>query len=184
MNNIIIILLLSLIFGLTMKLCDLMDEHGLRWFRGDAILFGIIWGFFGAMLITSNNTVANFVLAMMVAFIIRKRIDSYPHTIATGIVLISFLNIASVEPFTFWFFLVAIGLFGAIRDYYGNTRKTKDWLFWLNEPAWYYLIPPLLYSYLTGNWLISGVSIIYIAGYDWIKYYYQGFTKNNTSVRP
>ena len=44
-----IILIFAALYGITMKIADLLDEHGLKWFKGSAIIFGILWGLFGSV---------------------------------------------------------------------------------------------------------------------------------------
>ncbi len=73
------ILLYALLFAITMKVADLFDEHGLKWFKGSTILFGFLWGGFGALLVLSNNTIANIMLAMSLAFLVRNRLDYLNH---------------------------------------------------------------------------------------------------------
>lgn len=36
------IVLYAVLYGLTMKVADLSDEHGLKWFEGSAIIFGFL----------------------------------------------------------------------------------------------------------------------------------------------
>ena len=85
------LLVYSVLFGLTMKIADLLDEHGLKLFKGSALLFGILWGGFGAMMILGNNILANFFLALLIHWILRYRIDHLNHGVAASIMLIVFL---------------------------------------------------------------------------------------------
>ncbi len=49
--SLLLVLIFASLYGVTMKVADLLNEHGLKLFRGSAILFGILWGFFGALLV-------------------------------------------------------------------------------------------------------------------------------------
>ena len=98
------IILYALLYGITMKIADLFNEHGLKWFKGSKILFGLLWGAFGALLILSNNTIANIMLAMNLAFIIRNRLDYINHQIAASIIIISFLFSSIFNPTLFLVF--------------------------------------------------------------------------------
>ena len=62
------IILYAILFGSTMKIADLLGEHGLRWFKGSALLFGILFGSFGALMILSNNFLAHFFIAMLIQY--------------------------------------------------------------------------------------------------------------------
>jgi hypothetical protein len=165
------ILVYSAFFGITMKIADLLDEHGLRLFKGDAILFGFIWGFFGALLVLSRVDIANITLAMILAFLIRMRLDYRNHVIASTIIIITFIwkSIFDMQLFFIFFFIFVI--FGGLRDYLGDVRKKKDWLYKINEPAWYYVIPNVIYGMITNNWIIFLVFTIYITFYDLTKYF-------------
>ena len=164
------VIIYAALFGVTMKLADLFDEHGLRWFKGDAVVFGLLWGLFGSLLVLSRADIANVVLAMVLAFLVRKRLDYLNHTIATAMIIIVFLWKGNFDLNLFLLFFVIFVLFGGLRDYLGDIRKKKDLLYYINEPAWYYIIPTAIYGIFTGNWMIFIVFTIYIVFYDLVKY--------------
>jgi hypothetical protein len=94
-----LIVLYAILFGSTMKIADLLGEHGLKWVKGSTLLLGIIFGSFGAMLILSSNILANFFIAMLIHWTLRYRIDSLEHGFAGAIMFSTFvLNLSS---FTF-----------------------------------------------------------------------------------
>lgn len=70
--------LFSILFALTMKIADLMDEHGPHWFRGDALLFGALCGLSGCVLTALHPICANVILAMVLGYAIRRKIDYCP----------------------------------------------------------------------------------------------------------
>ena len=37
------VVIYAILFGITMKIADLLDEHGLKSFKGADILFGFLW---------------------------------------------------------------------------------------------------------------------------------------------
>lgn len=168
--------LLALLYGITMKLADLFNEHGLRWFRGDAAVFGLLWGIFGSLLVLTNPIVSNALVAQMACYVIRRLLDYWNHAVAATMIIVTFLATGQPFlplPFTIFFFgLTALGL---VRDYYGQ-RKEPRWLYHLNEPAWYYLLVPLAYWWLTDHWIALLVFPIYRAAYSVIKYglYWRG----------
>ena len=79
------------LYGVTMKTADLLNEHKLKWFKGSNILFGFLEGFFAVLLIIGNIQVANLVLAQVIAFIVRGRVDYRNHMLAAAIIIVSFL---------------------------------------------------------------------------------------------
>jgi len=165
------IILYAVLYGITMKIADLFNEHGLKeWFKGSRILFGFLWGIFGALLVISNVYVANVILAMILAFIVRMRIDYLNHAIATLIIIISFLFYGSFEPLIFFIFLVTFIIFGSIKDYLDDKLKSKGILQKIAEFGWYYLIPTLIYALFTSRWIVFYIFTIYIISYDVVKY--------------
>ena len=160
-------------FGATMKIADLFDEHGMKsWFKGDRIIFGLLWGFFGILLVLSRPDIANVTLAMILAFLVRMRVDYRNHAIATVMIIVAFLYKGIFDPTLFFLFFIIFTIFGGLRDYLGDVRKKKDWIYKINEPAWYYVIPTFIYSIASGNWMIFYTFTVYIIFYDLAKYFF------------
>lgn len=175
--SILALLGIAVLYGVTMKVADLLDEHGLKLFRGADILFGILWGVLGSVLILADQTLANVLLAQMIAYIVRQRLDYLNHALGATIMIIAFLATQEFEPFIFGIFAITFLLFGALRDYVGNVRGKRDLLYQINEPAWYYVIPPAIYSAVTGDWLIFGLLAAYRLSYNLVKYLVPRFVK-------
>ncbi|MDB5260625.1 MAG: hypothetical protein JWN37_856 [Candidatus Nomurabacteria bacterium] len=172
LSSIPILITLSLLYGSSMKMADLFNEHGVReWFKGAIIMMGILWGLFGALLIISNIYVANLVMAMVLAFIVRMRIDYWNHAIATVIIIITFLFTQTIEPTSFITFFLVFSIFGAMKDYFGDKVRDHSFVHIISELAWYYVIPTLIYSYVTGIWEVFIVGTVYIIAYNLVKYY-------------
>lgn len=170
----LIIILCALLYGITMKIADLLNEHGLKWFRGSAIIFGLLWGIFGALLVLSNNTIANIVLAMNLAFIIRGRLDYLNHQIATSLIVIAFLFGATFNPILFAVFYAIFLIFGSLRDYVGDKLRVRGGMLTLyDQIMWYYPIPTLIYCLLYGNWIVFWTFLTFTVGYDTTKFIYK-----------
>ncbi|MBU4308870.1 MAG: hypothetical protein KJ566_03705 [Nanoarchaeota archaeon] len=168
------IILYAILFAITMKLADLMDEHKLKWFKGDAILFGFLWGIFGSLFSLSNNIIANLVLAMSIAFIIRGRLDYMNHQIAASIIIISFLFNSAFVPLLFISFYFVFLILGGLRDYIGDVLKKKKGIFYLYDNFMlYYIIPTLIYCTLYGGWIIFWAFFVFSISYDITKYVYK-----------
>ncbi len=167
------ILIYAAFFGATMKIADLFNEHGMKsWFKGNRIIFGLLWGLFGILLVLSRPDIANVTLAMVLAFLVRMRIDHRNHAVATIMIIVAFLYKGIFDPTLFFLFFMIFTIFGGLRDYLGDVRKKKDWLYKINEPAWYYVIPTLIYGLFSGNWIIFFTFTIYIIFYDLVKYFF------------
>ena len=168
------IILYALLYGITMKIADLLNEHGLKWFKGSAILFGFLWGGFGVLLVLSNNTIANIMLAMNLAFIIRNRLDYINHQIAASIIIISFLFSSVFNPILFISFYAIFLVFGSSKDYVDDIlKKKKGILVFLNEAMLYYPVPTFIYCLLYGNWIVFWAFLVYTIAYDTTKSIYK-----------
>ena len=165
------IIIYATAYGITMKIADLLNEHGLKWFKGSEIFFGFLWGIFGAMLIIGNNVVANVVLAMNIAFIIRNRLDYINHQIAASIIIIIFLFTSIFSPILFLIFYFIFLIFGSIKDYVDDILKKKGGIFvLLNEAMLYYPIPTFIYCIFYGNWIVFWTFFVYTISYDLTKF--------------
>lgn len=165
------IILYALLYGITMKIADLLNEHGLKWFKGSAIIFGFLFGIFGALLVLSGNVLANIMLAMVIAMIIRHRLDYLNHQIAASIIIITFLFSSVFNPLLFMIFYTVILIFGLLRDYVGDVLKKKNKLSSLYDGImWYYPIPTLVYCLIYGNWIVFWAFFAYTFSYDLTKY--------------
>ena len=165
------ILLYAILYGATMKIADLLDEHGLKLFKYSNLLFGVLWGLFGALLVLSNPVVANIVLAMNIAFIIRMRIDYLNHAVALTIILITFLFCGSINPVLFLVFYFIFLIFGSLEDIDDVLKRKESLLIRLSGTMFYYPVSALIYCLIYGNWIVFYVFLLYIASYDLTKYY-------------
>lgn len=159
------------LYGITMKIADLFNEHNMRsWFKGSNIIFGTLWGIFGGVLVLSNIYVANVLLAMVVAFIFRMRIDYRNHAIATVIIITTFLLHSKFELSTFLLFLANFIIFGSAKDYFDDISKSKGIFYKISESGWYYVIPTFIYGFFTSQWIVFYIFTTYIVFYDIVKY--------------
>lgn len=165
------LLIYAIAYGVIMKVADLLNEHGFKWFKGSAITFGFLWGIFGALLVMGDNTMANIMLAMNIAFIIRNRLDYINHQIASSIIIITFLFTSTFSPILFLVFYLAFLVFGSMKDYVDDILKKKNGIFpLLNEAMLYYPIPTFIYCVIYGNWIVFWVFLFYTITYDLTKY--------------
>lgn len=153
-----------------MKVADLLNEHGLKWFKYSSIFFGILWGIFGALLIINTNpAIGSIVVAMNIAFIIRDRLDYLNHQIAATIIILTGISFGQIVvlPFIIFFFIFLI--FGSLKDSLGGVFKSKNFLSLANESMLYYPIPTLIYAMIYGDWLLFIVFTTYTLSYNLTK---------------
>ncbi len=147
----------SCLFAVTMKIADLLDEHGLTLFKYADILFGVLWGIFGALLCLSHTIIANVIFAMMIGFVIRRRLDYINHIIAFLIITtVFFLSSDLIKP-TYFAFLFTIIILGCIKDLKYKSHKTKISkiveIVYLYVPL-IYALPSLIYSIVFNDWMV------------------------------
>lgn len=171
--NVVLLITASALFGISMKIADLLNEHGLKLFKGSNILFGVLWGLFGVMLLKVSDNIANMILAMVLAFILRMRIDYRNHAIATSIIICYFLSYCNFISTTFYYFFLIFVIFGSIKDILDDYLKSKSILKNFFETGWYYPIASLLHSVYCKNYEGFIVLTSYILFYDLIKYYFE-----------
>ena len=159
---------MAMLYGVTMKVADLMDEHGLCWFRGDAILFGFLWGVFGSLLAINDTVIASAIAAQNVAYIARGRLDYRNHQIAATMI-ISTAFVVDMPAILFVAFLVPFIIFGSLRDYdyMLEARGFPAEVSWLL--SLYYPVSTLIYCLMFGHWMLFWVFTAYIVSYDVVK---------------
>ena len=153
-----VLIISSAMYGMTMKIADLLDEHGLKWFKGSAMLFGLAWGIFGLIFALTNEVTGTLVLAMNIAFILRGRLDYPNHQLAATIIILGILyNPSSVIPNLLIVFFLIFLVFGGLKDVIDDTFKLKSRAKVLTESMLYYPIPTFL--------------LCYFFGYDWTTFW-------------
>lgn len=148
--------IISVVFAVTMKISDLLDEHGLHWFKGDALFFSILCAVSGSILIFIDTISAQMIFAMIISFVVRKRIDFFNHIIAFIILVISYVISAKINVHWFLFFFISVIILGCIKDLKYTASKSKITkiisFIYLYIPI-IYAIPALFYSIITKDWI-------------------------------
>ena len=149
------ILVYSILFGSMMKLADCFNEHGFKWFKFDAIVFGILFGIFGGLLTLSDPALTNLYLALLLVNILRFRVDKLNHGIAANIIFLSFLFVANNFNWTHFLYLfVPFAFFGLLMDVIIPKTSSLHFLEKIFETRFYYFIVTFLFSFYTDNWLV------------------------------
>lgn len=182
-NTPFVTILISVMWGITEKIADLLNEHGLKWFRGANIIFGVLWGTFLALLVINQNIViSNLAFAMLLGYILRYRIDHLNHGIASSIVIFAFLvNGAIIDWGVLIFFFAVFGLGGLVHDTLDERPKFKKflgkYLTVFFEYRMYIYLFPLIYSVFTGTWMAFLVASGHMLSYEIIRQYYAKIQK-------
>ncbi|PIN76224.1 hypothetical protein COV18_00290 [Candidatus Woesearchaeota archaeon CG10_big_fil_rev_8_21_14_0_10_37_12] len=166
------ILLYSILFGVTMKLADCFNEHGFKWFKGDAILFGVLFGLFGGLLIYSNQFLTNLYLALLLVNVLRFRIDYFNHGIAGTIMFLSFLLVMNNFVWThFLYFFLTFAIFGLMLNVILPKIKSEGFIKKIFELRFFYFLFTLLFSIYTQEWLVFISMTLFQTSYDLTVYF-------------
>lgn len=167
--KVVLIAIFSCMFAITMKIADMHDEHGMRLFKHADILFGVLWGFFGAALILLDTPTANAIFAMMLGYVIRKRLDYVNHIIAFCIVSGTFLLSATLIKETFFTFWFSFTLLGFVKDlkYLNKPGKMATFIrkFYLYIPL-IYALPTFIYSLFFSDWYVFESMFLFDLSYN------------------
>ena len=157
-----------------MKVADLLDEHGLEWFKGSAIFFGISWGLAAALLIYLDPVIANIILAMNLAFLIRGNIDYTNHALAVVVIVLSFVYFSQPTSSILLGFTLVFLILGTLRDKDREILQKYNSTFlrflFYNGMQLVYGLPALIYSIFYGSWNIFWVFFLFAASYDLTKH--------------
>ena len=167
--NAIILCIYSGLYAVTMKISDLLDEHGLRLFKGAPYIFSILCAIFGCLLIAADDIIANIIFAMIMGFVVRKRIDYNNHILAFIIITSYFLFHTKFNANIYFPFLATIIILGFIKDTKYKNHKSKLVKFvnkvYLFVPI-IYALPSLVFSLITSNWVVFFVFFTYDLFYN------------------
>lgn len=176
--SLLVLIIVSLFFGASMKLADVFDEHGVKeYFYGAKILSGFIWGYLGAFLIWYDLYVGSAILAMILAYILRMRIDYRNHAIGATFVILAFLLFSKIDLPSFFFFFGFFTIFGLLKDYFQYYSKMKKKLLkksiLYNSIIWFYPVSSFIYGIIYDRWYVFISLVSFNLSYALVKMYYQ-----------
>lgn len=172
-TEILSVILLSILLAVTMKTADNLNEHGLKLFKGANILFGILWGIFGALLILKNNFLANLWLAVFIGLTVRGKQDMLNHGLGFGIIFSAFLMIFNkflFLPKIYWFFFIAMMISGLTHDYLSSRKDIKKIYSELFHSLFFYTAVPFVFAIFTKIWIGFYSLFSFVITYEIIRY--------------
>lgn len=169
------VLLYALLFGITMKIADLLNEHWLKLFKWSSILFGFLWWLFGCLMMIKNTYLAIFLEALVIHWVLRYRIDYLNHGLAASMMLITFLYKFPhhFDWFLFWTIFLSFSFHGLLNDAV-DRWEFKGWLAKYFESNIHWIWIPLVLAITNHNYrIIFEVSSIFIISYEATKYLFK-----------
>jgi hypothetical protein len=160
-------------FGTILKLSDLLQEHGYRWFRGASIAMGTIATLLLLVVLGRADGVhRTFWLAVLLHWILRGRIDGANHGLFTAAALMALFwwdpALLSRYPGPFAYFFLPLTALGFLHDFYQYTDPPgPGWLklFLQNQHLYWYIV-------ILAHPLITRINVpLFAAGLCFVKGY-------------
>lgn len=161
------LILFSVLFGISMKIADLLDEHSLDLFPRADIVFGILTGVFGSLMIMDNDIIANVIFAIYLGFLLRNKLDFLNHRIGAAICFIVYATYATFLPGVFYICFLVINL--GIDNLYDYLKSKKYQHYYLTELG--LPIISLAYSLYTHDISYFSAFLAYTLGYNGTKFF-------------
>ncbi|PIY07546.1 MAG: hypothetical protein COZ18_16910 [Flexibacter sp. CG_4_10_14_3_um_filter_32_15] len=117
------ILFLSIIFGVTQKLADAVNEHNVNLFKNSNWFFGILFGLSGGFLSIHNSSFAIYFFCLVCYWLIKNKLDYQNHQISAMIILF-FVIFHSELRYLFTESIIVFLLF-LILDFLSKKIKSK-----------------------------------------------------------
>jgi hypothetical protein len=173
------ILLTMFIVGILVKIVDMVEDDGLGLHKIINIIFGVVYGFFIALLINNVPLIAPLLLGTVIGVILSGRIDGHGHYFGIGsfVFFLFFLGVPEISiPFLLLFTLVCV--FEEAINMLVDNNKIKNKLIKKTFKLRPLLeITALLVSVFTGFWLIWFSILIFDIGYLSTKTILQKYKK-------
>jgi hypothetical protein len=91
------IILYSILFGVTQKLADSVNEHKTLLFNRADWFFGILFGISGIFLATFNSSFTSYFLGLVIYWLLSNKLDYFNHRLSASILLISIFFYTNLE---------------------------------------------------------------------------------------
>ena len=165
----------AFLFGVVLKISDLLQEHGFKWFKGSANFAGLVnCGQILAILFLCNDAQRLFWLAVCLQWILRARIDGVNHGIFTMGALVYFLYQGPsvvVHSHEFIYFLGILSVMGLLHDLYQYTNAPAPaWFKWFlaNQHLYYYMVAVGYWFVFAHDYTLIITVWGFVKGYGWL----------------
>jgi hypothetical protein len=158
------VILISLIFGISQKLADAVNEHGTVLFKGANIFFGIIFGISGSILISIDSTFAEFYLGLVLYWLIADKLDFLNHQLSGSIMILVALynlNSSDINVLNIIFVISIFFLFKIVKNYLSSFNLQINYSF---EKKIHHFVIAIILGLWFSNWLITISIILTIVG--------------------
>lgn len=126
------IIILSVIFGISQKLADAVNEHGTNLFQGANIFFGLIFGFSGVILSIISKDFSLFFIGLVIYWLLSNKLDFFNHRLSASLILLGILFNSDIHKNDLIHVLVVIGSFSllkGLKKLFKNSSKITTIIF-------------------------------------------------------
>lgn len=184
--QLLLIFIFAFLFGFISKTADLLNEHGLKWFKYIDTFLGFVWGSVGAYLVYIDTNLAAVYIATVLYWFIRIKLEYSNHAIAGVIISLTTLWVAKYNQYfswyyTFWlfFWLTISGYINTyLKDHYEANHPLLKILLRLRLR---YYAGPLVFSFVIGNYLPFIATILGMFGTEIVTIWFDTYERNKQS---
>ena len=118
MFELILLLIISFLTGISTKLVDLIEDNDLKLFKFDKYLFAIAYGLLIGYIISNYNLIAPLWIGTIFALIVAKKIDTKAHVIGllSALIFVVFFGLGKINILFLIIFLIAAFLDEILSD--------------------------------------------------------------------
>jgi hypothetical protein len=162
-----IVLVNAFLTGLFTKVADIANDDGFKVGNALNILFGILWGIFGALVVLGNTDIAAFYFGILLSWIHRYKLDNYSHGIGGSIVLAAIFYVHPISPVQL---LITVGscalftIFGLLSRH-EVIRKNS----FMNYNGYSFLFLVAIACFHSNIWIVIAASLANVIGYHGVK---------------
>ena len=128
MLELILLLIISFLTGISTKLVDLIEDNGLRLFKLDKYIFAVTYGILIGYIISNYNLIAPLWIGAIFALILAKKIDTKAHIIGvvSALVFVAFFGFGKINILFLIIFLIAAFLDEILSDFAAGRPLLKN----------------------------------------------------------
>jgi hypothetical protein len=171
--SVALVVSVAFLYGVTNKLADMMNEHGLRWFRGAATGMGFVWGGFGVVLTLYSPEFATLYLGLTLSWFLSLKLDYPNHAIAGVATVLAAVWMAAqdgLDVLAAGAVMVAYRVTGLVQ---AVLRGRAGWLDRLLRVRLRLYLIPLGYAVYVGHWLPFAAGACGMLGAELVTNYYR-----------
>jgi hypothetical protein len=177
----IVIAFLAFATGVTSKFADLLNEHGITWFRGAGVLSGLLWGVLATLLTLTDRWVAVVWAGTVLFWFLRCKLDHFNHAFAGVAVLVAALYMAHDRRLS----VLAVGLFALwlyVSALVNTELKRRGMLPGFLRLRLRYYAGPLVVGLLAHSWLPVVAIVAGMLGTELITVWHASVARAGASV--